>query len=139
MLPDNIRAFCTQTHRGVVTTFRRNGAAQMSIITCGPLRDGVVFTVTFDRAKYLNLKRNPRCSLLVANEGWWGFVVLEGHAEILSADTTDADELRLALRDTYRTAAAEEHPNWEEYDLAMIDDKRAVIIVVPDHIYGTAV
>ncbi len=138
MLPENIRAFCTQTHRGVITTFRRNGAAQMSIITCGPLRDGVAFTVTFDRAKLLNLKRNPRCSLLVSQEDWWGFVVLEGHAEILSTDNTEADVLRLALRDTYRTASGQEHPNWAEYDQAMIDDKRSVVTVVPEHIYGTA-
>ena len=110
----------------------------MSIITCGPLRDGVAFTVTFDRAKLLNLKRNPRCSLLVSQEDWWGFVVLEGHADILSADNTDADEFRLALRDTYRTASGEEHPNWAEYDQAMIDDKRSAIIVMPEHIYGTA-
>ena len=139
MLPENIRTFCTQTHRGVLTTFRRNGAAQMSIVTCGPLKDGVAFTVTFDRAKFLNLKRDRRCSLLVSNEGWWGFVVLEGHAEILSADNTTADELRLALRDTFRTASGQEHPNWEEYDQAMVDDKRSAIIVVPEHIYGTAV
>ena len=139
MLPENIRAFCTQTHRGVLTTFRRNGAAQMSIVTCGPLKDGVAFTVTFDRAKFLNLKRDSRCSLLVSNEGWWGFVVLEGHAEIVSVDNTDADELRSVLRDTFRTAAAQEHPNWQEYDQAMIDDKRSAIIVVPERIYGTAV
>ena len=94
--------------------------------------------MTFDRAKLLNLKRDPRCSLLVSQEDWWGFVVLEGHAEILSAERTDADELRLALRDTYRTASGQEHPNWEEYDQAMVDDQRAVIIVVPEHIYGTA-
>ena len=138
MLPENVRTFCDQTHRGVLTTFRRNGAAQMSIISCGPLRDGVAFTVTFDRAKLLNLKRNPRCSLLVSQEDWWDFVVLEGRAEILSADNTNADQLRLALRDTYRTASGEEHSNWEEYDQAMVDDKRAVIIVVPEHIYGMA-
>ena len=33
MLPKNIRAFVADTHRGVLTTFRRDGAAQMSIIT----------------------------------------------------------------------------------------------------------
>jgi hypothetical protein len=31
-----------------------------------------------------------------------------------------------------------EYPNWDEYDRAMIDERRAVIIVVPEHIYGTA-
>ena len=138
MLPDKVREFATQTHRGVLTTFRRDGNAQMSIITCGPYRDGIAFTVTETRAKLHNLRRNPNCSLLVSNENWWGFVVLEGQATILSANNTDADELRLALRDTFRAASGEEHSNWEEYDQAMRDDRRSVIIVVPEHIYGTA-
>jgi len=139
MLSDKVRVFLAQTHRGVITTFRKNGAAQMSIISCGPFRDGAAFTVTSTRSKFWNLKRDSRCSLLVSQENWWGFVVLEGCAEILSADNTDADELRLALRDVFRTASGEEHPNWEEYDQAMREDKRSAIIVVPDHVYGTAI
>ena len=139
MLPDKVRDFATQTHRGVLTTFRRNGAVQISIISCGPYRDGIAFTVTETRVKLKNLRRDPRCSLMVSNENWWGFVVLEGKATILSVDNTSPDEFRDALRDTYRIASGEEHSNWEEYDQAMKDDRRSVIIVVPDHIYGTAV
>ena len=139
MLPDKVRDFVTQTHRGVLTTFRRNGAVQISIISCGPYRDGIAFTVTETRVKLKNLRRDPRCSLMVSNENWWGFVVLEGKATILSVDNTPPDEFRDALRDTYRTASGEEHSNWKEYDQAMKDDRRSVIIVVPDHIYGTAV
>ena len=56
----------------------------------------------------------------------------------MSANNTDADELRLTLRDVYRVAAGEEHSNWEEYDAAMLTDQRSAIIVVPSHIYGTA-
>ncbi len=138
MLPDNVREFATQTHRGVLTTFRRNGNAQMSIISCGPYRDGIAFTVTETRAKLHNLRRNPNCSLLVSNENWWGFLVLEGQASVLSVGNTDADELRLALRETFKAASGEEHSNWEEYDQAMHDDRRSVIIVVPERIYGTA-
>ena len=137
MLPENIRAFVAATHRGVLTTFRRDGAAQMSIITCGPYRDGVAFTTTASRAKLLNLQRDPRCSLLVSNETWWGFVVMEGRVQIISADNTGAEEYRDALRDVYRTAAGEEHSNWEEYDQAMRDDKRSAVIVIADRIYGT--
>ena len=59
MLPDKVRGFATETHRGVLTTFRRNGAAQMSIISCGPFRDGVAFTVTEERSKLWNLRRDP--------------------------------------------------------------------------------
>ena len=86
----------------------------------------------------LDLRRKHSCSLLISAEEWRPFVVLEGQARILSANSTDADELRLALRDVYRVAAGEEHSNWEEYDGAMLTDRRSAIIVVPTHICGTA-
>ena len=138
MLPDKVREFAAQTNRGVLTTFRRNGHAQMSIISCGPYRDGVAFTTTESTAKLHNLRRDPRCSLMVSEESWWGYVVLEGQATLLSAHNTDAEELRLALREAYVAASGEEHPDWDEYDQAMRDQRRSVIIVVPEHIYGTA-
>ena len=72
MLDDNLRNFVAENRRGVLTTFRRDGSAQMSIITCGPLQDGVAFTTTEDRAKLKNLRRNPRCSLLVGPGGLVG-------------------------------------------------------------------
>ena len=136
MLSDEVKAFVSQHHRGVLTTFRRNGAAQMSIVSCGLFRDDVAFTTTADRAKLGNLRRNLRCSLLVSQSDWWGYVVLEGQAVLLSPENTDAEELRLALRDVYRAAGGGEHPDWEEYDQAMRDQRRSVVIVVPQHIYG---
>ena len=138
MLTDNVKQFLSENHRAVLTTFRKNGAAQMSILSVGYYKDGVAFTTTEDRAKLANLRRDPRCSLLVSKDSWWGFIVLEGKAKVMSADNTDADELRQALRDVFVAASGEEHPNWDEYDQAMRDDRRSAIIVVPERIYGTA-
>ena len=138
MLPEIVKKFVSENHRAVLTTFRRNGAAQMSIITTGAYSDGAAFTTTEDRAKLANLKRDPRCSLLVSHESWWGYVVLEGRARVMAPDNTGAEELRQALRDVYRAASGEEHPDWDEYDRAMVDDRRAAVVVVPEHIYGTA-
>ena len=138
MIPDNIRDFISNNDKAVLSTFRRNGQAQLSIVVVGVHNDGAAFTTTEDRAKLLNLRRDPRCSLLVSQDSWWGFVVLEGAARILAADNTDPDELRQAFRDVYRSISGE-HPDWDEYDRAMVEDRRAVVIVVPDQIYGTAV
>jgi PPOX class probable F420-dependent enzyme len=124
---------------GVLTCFRKNGMPQMSIVTCGAYRDGVAFSTTDNRAKLLNLKRDSRCSLMVSKVDWWGYIVFEGKATILSSDNTSSDELRDALRDLSRAATGGDHPNWPEYDQAMVDDRRAAVIVVPDQIYGTAV
>ena len=139
MLPESVKNFVSENHRAVLTTFRRNGAAQMSIVTTGAYSDGAAFTTTEDRAKLANLKRDPRCSLLVSHESWWGYVVLEGRARVMAPDNTDAAELRQALRDVYRAASGEEHSDWDEYDRAMVDDRRAAVVVVPEHVYGTAV
>ena len=108
----------------------------MCVSTCGLPCDGVGSAPTDARAKLRNLKRDPRCSLLVSTDNWRSFFVLEGHAELLTPGNTDAEELRLALRDVYVAAAGQEHPNWEEYDQAVRDDQRSVVIVVPEHVYG---
>ena len=138
MLPENVIEFVSENHQAVLTTFRRDGAAQMSIVTVGTYGDGAGFTTTEDRAKLHNLARNPRCSLLVSKSDWWGYVVLEGHAKVLRRGESDDDELRDALRGIYRAASGQEHPDWDEYDQAMIADRRAAVIVVPERIYGTA-
>ena len=129
MIPDNTKDFIAKNNKAVLSTFRKDGNAQLSIVVVGPHDDGAAFTTTTDRAKLINLKRDPRCSLLVSHDSWWGYLVLEGKARIMSSDNTNADVLRLALRDVY-TSISGEHPNWDEYDQAMIDERRSVVIVV---------
>ncbi len=129
--------FMTENHNAVLSTYRRDGATQMSIVTTGPSKDGVAFSTTENRAKLRNLERNPRCSLLVAQDNWWGYVVLEGVAEIISLKTTGAHDLRDAMRDVYRAAAGKEHPNWDEYDEVMRQENRVGVVVIPNKTYGT--
>ncbi len=135
---EDVKKFLAANHNAVVTTFRRSGAAQLSIVTVGPYAGGAAFTTTEGRAKLANLRRDPRCSILVSAANWSSYLVLEGRANVLSADNTDPDELRDALRAVYVAASGSEHPNWDEYDQAMRDDRRAAIIVIPDRTYGAA-
>ncbi len=137
MLADNVQEFLSTNHKSVLTTYRKNGNAQMSIIVVGPYRGGAAFTTTANRAKLRNLKRDARCTLLVSQDSWWGFLVLEGRAEILSPENTDAEGLKQTLRGVYRSIAGE-HPDWDEYDQAMRDERRSAVIVIPDRVYGTA-
>ena len=129
--------FLAANHNAVCTTFRRNGAAQLSIVTSGLYGGGAAFTTTADRAKHRNLARDPRCSLLVSHADWRPFLVLEGNATVLSQDNTPAEELRVAFRDVFRAASGKEHPNWDEYDRVMVEDRRVIVIVTPEHVYGT--
>ena len=140
MLPDNVREFVSENHLATLSTLRRSGAIQQSIVLAGPFGDGVALSVPGDRAKYHNLLRNPQCSILISRPDWFsGYVVIEGNAQIMNSDNTDQADLLSALREVYRVTAGSEHPDWDEYNQAMIDERRAVVIVVPEHIYGTAV
>lgn len=138
IIPSDVSDFIAANRQAVLTTFRRSGAAQMSVVTVGAYGGGAGFTTTEDRAKLRNLVRNPRCSLLALTPDRSEYVVLEGRARLLRRGESDADELRDALRGIYRAASGSEHPDWDDYDRAMVADRRAAVIVVPEHIYGSS-
>jgi len=138
MITPRAQAFLKENHEAVMATFRANGAAQMSIVTSGLYEDGAACSTTEGRAKLNNLRRDSRCSLIVSKRDWSSYLVLEGRARVMAPDNTEAETLRLAMRDVYRAAAGKEHPDWTEYDEAMVRDRRAAIVVVPEHVYGPA-
>jgi len=112
MTLDDVRPFLEENHRGVVTTFRRSGAAQMSILASGLYQESAVFVVSGNTAKLANLKRDPRCTVLTLRPDWSEYVVVEGDAEIHSWDNTEYEELRLLLRRAYTACGGGEHPDW---------------------------
>ena len=132
-----IRPFLESNHRGVVTTFQPDGATHASILVCGAYQDNVAFVSIRGRsAKVRNLRRDPRCTVLAVMADWSSYVVVEGQARLLDASNTDAEELRLLLRDVYRACGSKEHPDWEEYDEVMRRQRAVVVFLRPDHIYG---
>jgi PPOX class probable F420-dependent enzyme len=75
--------FLHDNPQGVLTSFRRNGMPQLSIVTVYPRDGGVGISITETRAKFRNLLRDPRCAVLVSHVDWWsGFLVFEGRAEL---------------------------------------------------------
>jgi len=82
-LAPQIEQFLHDNPQGVLTSFRRNGMPQLSIVTVYPRDGGVGISITETRAKFKNLLRDPRCSVLVSHVDWWsGFLVFEGKAEL---------------------------------------------------------
>lgn len=129
-------AFAAARRNGVLVTQKRDGRPQLSNITHLVGADGVIrISITADRAKYPNLVRDPRASLYVTREDFWGYVVIEADADLsaVAADVNDAtvDE----LVELYRSLAGE-HPDWDEYRAAMVRDRRLVVRLRPTRAYG---
>lgn len=128
--------FLAPRRNGVLATQRRDGRPQLSNITYHLGGDGLVrISITATRAKYHNLVRDPRASLHVAADDFWSYVVVDGDVELapVAADPNDptVDELVAYYREL-----AGEHPNWDEYRLAMVNDGRTMVRLTPTHVYG---
>jgi PPOX class probable F420-dependent enzyme len=127
--------FAADRRRGVLMTLRRNGRPQASNIIYA-LDDGVVrISVTDDRAKTANLRRDPRASLHVTSDDFWQYVVLEGDAELMPVTTEPGDATGRELRELYRSLRGE-HEDWDDYDAAMVRDRRLVVRLRPARAYG---
>lgn len=139
MLDDAQLALVQKTTRGVLATLKRDGTPQMSVIDYhyDPERELLRISVTDSRAKTRNLRRDPRASVLVSPPDVWGYVVLEGKAEVTPVAAAPDDATVDELVEVYR-AIAGEHPDWAEYRQAMVDDRRLVIRIRIEHSYGWA-
>lgn len=132
-------SFVRDRRQGVLATIRANGRPQLSNILFVPGGgDTLNISVTDDRAKTANLRRDPRASLYVLGENFWQYVVLEAVAELSPVAADPGDDTVEALIDYYR-AGQGEHPNWDEYRAAMVSDRRLVITLRPERAYGIVV
>lgn len=120
--------FIRGNHRAVLATRRSDGRPQLSPVTVGVDDDGRVLISTREPAvKVRNLLRDPRASLCVMNDGFYGeWIQAEGTAEIIRQP--EALEL---LVEYYRRISGE-HPDWTEYRSAMLQDRRVIIRVSLD-------
>lgn len=130
-------AFARQRHEGVLVTRRRDGRPQLSNILYAMNAGGLArISITDDRAKTRNLRREPAASLYVPGGSFWSYVVLDGTAQLSPVAVSPDDEAVEELVDLYRTVRGEEHPNWEEYRRVMVEERRLVARVRATHAYG---
>jgi PPOX class probable F420-dependent enzyme len=122
---ERAREFMRVNHRAVLATRRTDGLPQLSPVTVGVDGDGRVIISTRETAiKTKNLERDPRASLCVMNDGFYGeWVQAEGTAEIIRLP--EAMDL---LVDYYRRVSGE-HPDWDDYRQAMRRDRRVIAAI----------
>ena len=87
-------ALFAELRGGSLITLKRDGRPQASVVihVWDPDRRGVRISVTDDRAKTRNLRRDPRASYQVVSPDLTGWAVGEGYAELTApaADPHDA-------------------------------------------------
>jgi PPOX class probable F420-dependent enzyme len=124
---DDLLDFIRPRHRFVLLTRRRDGSAQLSPVSGGVDESGRIVISTYpERAKARNVRRDPAVSVLALSDDWddpW--VQVDGRCEVL-----DLPEALDAFVDYYRCISGE-HPDWQEYRQAMLDQGKCLLRIAP--------
>ena len=135
--PFNPRTLLAESRLGVLATIKSDGRPQLSPVT--PFYDheaGVIYvSMTEGRAKTANLRRDPRAALEVTSPDGWAWATAEGTVTLTGPGTDPHGSEVEALVDYYRSAAGE-HPDWDEYRSVMFTDRRVLMAMKVDHVYG---
>ena len=108
--------------RAVLATRRRDGSPQMSPVNIAVVDEEIIMSTRETAIKTWNMRRDPISWLCVFPDKWLGrWVQLQCRAEIVSLP--DAMELLVSY---YRTLSGE-HPDWDDYKRAMVEDQRCII------------
>ncbi|MEG3630806.1 PPOX class F420-dependent oxidoreductase [Streptomyces poriticola] len=138
--PFDARALLAESRLGVLATIKSDGRPQMSPVM--PFYDtdaGVVHvSMTEGRAKTANLRRDPRATLEVTAPDGRSWATAEGVATLTGPGSDPHGPEVEALVGYYRLAAGE-HPDWEEYRSVMVSDRRVLMTMTVDHVYGARI
>jgi PPOX class probable F420-dependent enzyme len=130
-------ALLAESRLGVLATIKKNGLPQLSPVT--PYYDqsaGVIYvSMTDGRAKTANLRRDPRAALEVTSSDGWAWATAEGSVNLTGPGTDPHGPEVEALVQYYRSAAGE-HPDWDEYRTVMVSDRRVLMALTVDRVYG---
>lgn len=120
---EELLAFVRDRHDAVLVTVREDGRPQVSPVTLG-VDDGDRLVVASypSRAKSKNLRRDPAATVCVLSDDFGGpWVQIDGQAEVI--DVPAAVEPLV----TYYRNIAGDHPDWDEYRHAMVEQGKCII------------
>ncbi len=133
VLTPAVRDWLAGRHQAVLVTLRRDGTPQTSNISFGFDADRETFSisVTDDRAKTRNLRRDPRGVLHVLGDSFWGYASIAVRATPGEVTTEPGDASGQALLRLYEQISGGPHPDPEEFYGAMVTDHRLVLELQP--------
>lgn len=117
-------------------TIRKDGRPQSSDIVYAIDGNSFLISLTDDRAKTRNLRRDPRAVLHLSDPASWSYLSFDGTVELSAVTTSATDQTSDALVAYYEAVAGKAHPDWTEYRQAMIDDKRLIANFTPTSVVG---
>src|SRR5262245_10597449 len=122
----------------VVSTTRRDGSIQASVVTAGVMKQPlsgeacVAFVARGHTVKLANMRRRPNATVVFRAGREW--VAVEGIVELIGPDDPfpgfAGERVPQLLRDVF-TAAGGTHDDWPTYDRVMAEEHRTAVFLHP--------
>lgn len=131
------RTLLAESRLGVLATLKSDGRPQLSPVMPYYDREAELLYVsmTEGRAKTVNLRRDPRAALEVTSADGGSWATAEGTVNLIGPGTESQGPEVEALVAYYRRAAGE-HPDWAEYRSVMVSDRRVLMTMAVERVYG---
>ena len=120
---------------GVLITLRKDGRAQSSDVVYAVIDGEIHISLTDDRAKTRNMRRDPRVIFHITDPGSWSYASIDATVDLTPITTEPDDATADGLVAVYRTVAGE-HDDWDEFRAAMISEGRLVARLTPNSVTG---
>jgi PPOX class probable F420-dependent enzyme len=124
---DGLLVFVRPRHHMLLVTQRADGRPQASPVTGGVDEGGRIVISTYpERAKTSNARARPQVSVVVLSDDFGGaWVQLDGDCEVIDSPASVEP-----LVEYYRGISGE-HPDWDEYRQAMVDQGKSILRITP--------
>lgn len=133
---DRALDFAAQYNTAALITIRRDGRPQSSDISYD-IRDGVIrISITDDRAKTYNIRRDPRVVFHLSVPDRSSYVSIDGTAELGDFASVPGDAICQQLAEHYEGVRGTPHPDLDEFFRVMVADRRLLALMRPTSAVG---
>ncbi|MBO3750014.1 PPOX class F420-dependent oxidoreductase [Streptosporangiaceae bacterium NEAU-GS5] len=130
-MPERIGRWVGDRHQAVLITLRSDGSPQSSNVLFA--FDGGRFrvSVTADRAKTRNLRRDTRAVLHILGTEFGSYISIGVVAAVGPQSMAPGDAAGVQLLDVYERIRGTPHPDPDEFFRAMVDERRLLLTLSP--------
>ena len=128
--------WATTHQHAVLVTIRRDGRPQSSDVVQAVDDGAFLVSVTDDRAKTANMRRDPRVVVHLSDPATWSYVSFDATVELSDVATAPDDATCDALCHLYEQITGAPHDDWDDYRAAMVADRRLVARITPTSAVG---
>ncbi len=120
----------------VLITIRADGRPQSSDVVYAVDGETFLISLTDDRAKTRNIRRDDRVVLHLSEPSSWSYISFDGTVTLSDVTARPGDATSDELCAYYEAVTGAPHPDWTEFRAVMVEERRLIARFTPTSAVG---